>query len=70
MFQIEWVKRANIPFQATRHLINPYNEHRRVQTSRDGQEVQPPVSVAEWLASEPPMPPKAAVDEPVSHWCW
>jgi hypothetical protein len=34
---IEWVKRANIPFQATRHLLNPYNEDKRVQTSRDGQ---------------------------------
>ncbi|CAG2063628.1 unnamed protein product, partial [Timema podura] len=34
---VEWVKRANIPFQATRHLLNPYNENRRVQTSRDGQ---------------------------------
>jgi hypothetical protein len=34
---IEWIKRANIPFQATRHLLNPYNENRRVQTSRDGQ---------------------------------
>ncbi|XP_043241748.1 3'-5' RNA helicase YTHDC2-like isoform X2 [Amphibalanus amphitrite] len=45
-YKIEWVKRANIPFQATRHLINPYNEHRRVQTSRDGQEVQPQVGSA------------------------
>jgi hypothetical protein len=34
---VEWIKRANIPFQATRHLINPYNDNRRVQTSRDGQ---------------------------------
>lgn len=34
---VEWIKRANIPFQATRHLLNPYNENRRVQTSRDGQ---------------------------------
>ncbi|PNF38747.1 putative ATP-dependent RNA helicase YTHDC2, partial [Cryptotermes secundus] len=28
---IEWIKRANIPFQATRHLLNPYNENKRVQ---------------------------------------
>jgi hypothetical protein len=34
---IEWIKRANIPFQATRHLLNPYNENKRVQTSHDGQ---------------------------------
>lgn len=34
---VEWIKRSNIPFQATRHLLNPLNEDRRVQTSRDGQ---------------------------------
>ena len=62
-FQIEWLKRANIPFQATRHLINPYNEHRRVQTSRDGQEVQPQVGAALcrlWDRPETRAPPPAA----------
>lgn len=34
---LQWVKRGNIPFQATRHLFNPLNENRRVQSSRDGQ---------------------------------
>jgi hypothetical protein len=34
---VEWIKRANIPFHATRHLLNPYNNNWRVQTSRDGQ---------------------------------
>lgn len=34
---LHWIKRANIPFQATRHLLNPLSENRRVQASRDGQ---------------------------------
>jgi hypothetical protein len=36
-YWIEWLKRANVPFQLTRHLLNPYNENKKVQTSRDGQ---------------------------------
>nr|CAD7456186.1 unnamed protein product [Timema tahoe] len=60
---VEWVKRANIPFQATRHLLNPYNENRRVQTSRDGQEIEP--SIGETLCNlwdkVPPFVPKAAL---------
>lgn len=42
-YQIEWIKRANIPFQSTRHLQNPWNENRKVQISRDGQELEPSV---------------------------
>lgn len=34
---IQWIKRANIPYHATRHLFNPYNDYAKVQTSRDGQ---------------------------------
>lgn len=34
---IKWIKCGDIPFHATRHLMNPYNENRCVQTSRDGQ---------------------------------
>lgn len=34
---LQWIKRGSIPFQATRHLFNPFNENRRVQSSRDGQ---------------------------------
>lgn len=34
---VEWIKRGNISFNATRHLVNPYNENNKVQTSRDGQ---------------------------------
>ena len=35
-FPVEWIKGANIPFQATCHLLNPYNDSSPVQTSRDG----------------------------------
>ena len=33
----EWIKQANITFQATCHLHNPYNENRPVQISHGGQ---------------------------------
>lgn len=36
-FPIKWIKIGDISFQATRHLLNPYNDNRNVQTSRDGQ---------------------------------
>ncbi|GFU19130.1 3'-5' RNA helicase YTHDC2 [Nephila pilipes] len=42
-YQIEWIKKANIPFQSTRHLQNAWNENRKVQISRDGQELEPSV---------------------------
>lgn len=34
---VDWIKRGNIPYHATRHLFNPYNDYAKVQTSRDGQ---------------------------------
>ncbi|KAJ8304720.1 hypothetical protein KUTeg_018303 [Tegillarca granosa] len=43
VINVEWIKRANLPFQSTHHLLNPYNENRRVQISRDGQEIEPTV---------------------------
>merc|ERR1719300_2267293 len=33
IFGIEWVKRANVPFMATHHLHNQWNENRKVQVS-------------------------------------
>ncbi|XP_034254470.1 3'-5' RNA helicase YTHDC2-like [Thrips palmi] len=42
---IKWLKYGDIPFQATRHLMNPYNDGRNVQTSRDGQELEPNVAL-------------------------
>ena len=38
---IDWIKKGNVPFQATKHLLNLYNDKRKVQTSRDGQELDP-----------------------------
>ncbi|XP_064474712.1 3'-5' RNA helicase YTHDC2-like isoform X2 [Ornithodoros turicata] len=43
---IEWCRRFNLPFQSTRHLINAWNENRKVQVSRDGQELEPGVGEA------------------------
>lgn len=35
---IVWIFfRGNIKFQSTHHLLNPWNEGKRVQISRDGQ---------------------------------
>ncbi|XP_013779316.1 probable ATP-dependent RNA helicase YTHDC2 isoform X2 [Limulus polyphemus] len=45
-YRIEWMKRANLPFQVTRQLQNPWNENRKVQISRDGQELEPSVGEA------------------------
>lgn len=43
---VEWRHRCNLPFQTTRHLLNPWNENRKVQVSRDGQELEPSVGEA------------------------
>lgn len=43
---IKWKHRYNLPFQNTRHLLNPWNENRKVQVSRDGQEVEPSIGEA------------------------
>ncbi|CAB0004819.1 unnamed protein product, partial [Nesidiocoris tenuis] len=34
---VEWIKRANIPHHAARHLHNAYNDYAKVQMGRDGQ---------------------------------
>jgi len=41
--RIEWIKRANLPFQRCHHLYNPWNENRKVQIARDGQELEPSI---------------------------
>ncbi|BES97417.1 HA2 [Nesidiocoris tenuis] len=38
---VEWIKRANIPHHAARHLHNAYNDYAKVQMGRDGQEIEP-----------------------------
>ncbi|KAH9518412.1 3'-5' RNA helicase ythdc2 [Bulinus truncatus] len=44
-FDVEWIKRAAIPFSNTNFLNNPWNENRRVHAGRDGQEIEPKVGL-------------------------
>ena len=44
-----FVGRANLPFNQCHHLLNAWNENKRVQISRDGQEIEP--GVGELLVS-------------------
>ncbi|KAK9975451.1 hypothetical protein ABG768_023491 [Culter alburnus] len=41
VFGVEWVRKENLPFQLTQQLLNPWNDNKRVQISRDGQELEP-----------------------------
>lgn len=43
VFSVEWMKKASIPFQQAHHLVNPWNDHKKVQISRDGQELEPKI---------------------------
>lgn len=43
VFDVEWVYQEDLPFQATQHLVNPWNDNKKVQISRDAQEVEPSV---------------------------
>ncbi|XP_008936551.1 PREDICTED: probable ATP-dependent RNA helicase YTHDC2, partial [Merops nubicus] len=43
LFKVEWIQKESIPFQFARHLLNPWNDNKKVQISRDGQELEPQV---------------------------
>jgi len=43
VFEVEWLYKEEIPFQFTQHLTNPWNDNKKVQISRDAQEVEPVV---------------------------
>ncbi|GFR98538.1 ATP-dependent RNA helicase DHX36 [Elysia marginata] len=43
-FNVEWIKRAILPFSMTNSLLNPWNENKRVHSSKDGQELAPKVA--------------------------
>ncbi|XP_073514156.1 3'-5' RNA helicase YTHDC2-like isoform X3 [Phyllobates terribilis] len=43
VFKVEWLRKDNVPFQLTHHLLNPWNDNKKVQISRDGQELEPQV---------------------------
>ncbi|XP_066911197.1 3'-5' RNA helicase YTHDC2-like [Clytia hemisphaerica] len=46
VFDIEWIHQEELPFQATQHLANPWNDNKKVQISRDAQELEPSVGKA------------------------
>ena len=46
VFNIEWIHQKEIPFQNTQHLVNPWNDNKKVQISRDAQEVESKVGKA------------------------
>ncbi|XP_028912181.1 3'-5' RNA helicase YTHDC2 isoform X2 [Ornithorhynchus anatinus] len=43
MFKVDWIRKERLPFQQTHHLLNPWNENKKVQISRDGQELEPQI---------------------------
>lgn len=46
VFSIEWICKGDIAFHYTQDLFNPWNENKKVQISRDGQELEPSVGEA------------------------
>uniref|UniRef100_A0A8C6KJC6 RNA helicase n=1 Tax=Nothobranchius furzeri TaxID=105023 RepID=A0A8C6KJC6_NOTFU len=40
-FSVEWVHKESLPFHLTQHILNPWNDNKKVQISRDGQELEP-----------------------------
>ncbi|XP_039946668.1 3'-5' RNA helicase YTHDC2-like isoform X2 [Hirundo rustica] len=43
VFKVDWIRKESIPFQFAHHLLNPWNDSKKVQISRDGQELEPQV---------------------------
>ncbi|GCB60814.1 3'-5' RNA helicase YTHDC2 isoform X1 [Scyliorhinus torazame] len=43
VFRVEWIRKESLPFQYAHHLLNPWNDNKKVQISRDGQELEPQV---------------------------
>ncbi|KAL2100516.1 hypothetical protein ACEWY4_004910 [Coilia grayii] len=41
VFGVEWIRKESLPFQCCHLLLNPWNDNKRVQISRDGQELEP-----------------------------
>lgn len=37
VFKVEWIQKESIPFHFAHHLLNPWNDNKKVQISRDGQ---------------------------------
>lgn len=43
-FNVDWVRRFDLPFRETESMTNPLNENKPIKISRDGQEL--PLSLA------------------------
>ncbi|XP_033952296.1 3'-5' RNA helicase YTHDC2 [Pseudochaenichthys georgianus] len=41
VFSVEWIHRESVPFLCTQHILNTWNDNKKVQISRDGQELEP-----------------------------
>uniref|UniRef100_W5KNU3 RNA helicase n=1 Tax=Astyanax mexicanus TaxID=7994 RepID=W5KNU3_ASTMX len=41
VFRVEWIHKESLPFQFTHQVFNPWNDNKKVQISRDGQELEP-----------------------------
>lgn len=41
VFRVEWIQKKVLPFHCTQHIFNPWNDNKKVQISRDGQELEP-----------------------------
>ncbi|KAJ8338689.1 hypothetical protein SKAU_G00354750 [Synaphobranchus kaupii] len=41
VFKVEWIHKESLPFQLSQQLFNPWNDNKKVQISRDGQELEP-----------------------------
>lgn len=37
VFSVEWIHKESLPFQYTQHILNSWNDNKKVQISRDGQ---------------------------------
>lgn len=37
VFSVEWLHKECLPFHCTQHILNPWNDNKEVQISRDGQ---------------------------------
>ncbi|XP_054613381.1 3'-5' RNA helicase YTHDC2 [Dunckerocampus dactyliophorus] len=39
VFSVEWLCKKSLPFRCTQHILNPLTDYKKVQISRDGQEL-------------------------------
>ena len=44
VFSVEWICKESLPFQCAHQILNPWNDNKKVQISRDGQVKESPTS--------------------------